>query len=93
MLFDKSTEPRCAYCAYYRAVGEERGFCEKKGPVPPYENCRAFRYDPIKRVPPRPLPEEELPVFFDPEADEEISPREKTGVRDESAGSSQEAKS
>ena len=28
--------------------------CLKKGVMPAASHCRAFRYDPLKRVPPRP---------------------------------------
>lgn len=28
--------------------------CVKKGIVPMEHHCRAFKYDPLKRVPPRP---------------------------------------
>ena len=67
MLFDKKIEPRCVYCAHFLPVGEENGFCEKKGPASPFGKCRSFRYDPLKRVPPKNLAEDELPVFDDPE--------------------------
>jgi hypothetical protein len=29
--------------------------CVKKGVVPVEHHCRAFKYDPLKRVPPRPV--------------------------------------
>ena len=55
MLFRKDIEPRCAYCAKaaYR-VNENEVLCRKKGIVSPEYHCRAFRYDPLRREPPRP---------------------------------------
>ena len=55
VLFDKTIEPRCAYCARGRELSEEEVACRKKGVVPAGGSCRAFRYDPLKRVPPRPV--------------------------------------
>ncbi len=54
MLFRKKIEPRCAYCR--RAQAAEPGFviCRKKGIVPEEHHCRRFRYDPLRRTPPRP---------------------------------------
>ena len=49
MLFKKDMEPRCAYCARGTAI-----LCKKKGVVEAGGHCRAFQYDPLKRVPPRP---------------------------------------
>ena len=54
MLFKKDIEPRCAYCACGAPVEGERILCRHKGVVSPGEHCRRFRYDPLKRVPPRP---------------------------------------
>lgn len=54
MLFQKKIEPRCAYCQRGAPLDEEQILCPKKGVVAPGGSCRAFRYDPLKRVPPRP---------------------------------------
>ncbi len=54
MLFDKHIEPRCAYCKRGEFLDEEQIICVKKGVVSPAGACRAFRYDPLKRVPPKP---------------------------------------
>jgi len=54
MLFQKSIEPRCAYCAKGTALEDDQVLCPKKGVVSPGSSCRAFRYDPLKRVPPAP---------------------------------------
>lgn len=54
MLFRKDMEPSCLYCVYGRPFGENEVACEKKGIVEPGSSCRRFRYDPLKRTPPRP---------------------------------------
>lgn len=53
-LFRKDIEPRCAYCALSRPLDQDNVLCRKKGPMPQTESCRAFRYDPLRRVPPKP---------------------------------------
>ena len=47
-LFQSSIEPRCAYCARGRELDPGQGVMSAGS------SCRAFRYDPLKRVPPRP---------------------------------------
>lgn len=54
MLFQKDIEPRCAYCKKGAALDGERVMCLKKGIVSAGGSCRAFRYEPLKRVPPKP---------------------------------------
>ncbi len=53
-LFRKNIEPRCAYCAQSRPLDENAVLCRKKGPMPVTESCRSFRYDPLRRTPPKP---------------------------------------
>ena len=53
-LFQKNMEPRGAYCARSRPLDEEQVVCDKKGVMSCSSHCRSFRYDPLKRVPPRP---------------------------------------
>ena len=53
-LFQTSIEPRCAYCARGRELDPEQIVCPKKGVMSAGSCCMAFRYDPLKRVPPRP---------------------------------------
>lgn len=53
MLFEKQIEPRCVYCAKGEKLDEESVICKKRGVVSAGGACRAFRYDPLKRVPPR----------------------------------------
>lgn len=54
-LFRKNIEPRCAYCAKGSAISEREVICQRKGVVASEFHCRAFRYDPLKRTPPRPV--------------------------------------
>ena len=54
MLFEKDIEPRCAYCKRGSLLGEDQVICLKRGIMSAAGSCRAFRYDPLKPVPPRP---------------------------------------
>lgn len=36
-------------------IGEDKVACVKRGVVMPEDHCGAFKYDPLKRVPPRPM--------------------------------------
>lgn len=54
MLFQKSIEPRCTYCAKGAPLEGDTILCPKKGVVSAGFSCRAFKYDPLKRVPPAP---------------------------------------
>lgn len=55
MLFKKDIEPRCAYCKRGAVLDEERVMCMKKGVVSTADSCSRFKYDPLKRVPPKPV--------------------------------------
>ena len=55
MLFRKNIEPCCAYCAKGNRISESQAACVKRGVVDAADRCSAFRYDPLKRVPPRPV--------------------------------------
>ncbi len=54
-LFLKKIEPRCQYCTLGRTAEADSILCPKKGVMSPGSSCRSFRYDPMKRVPPRPV--------------------------------------
>ena len=54
MLFRKKMDRSCHYCRFGTKMDEDMMLCAKKGIVPPCDNCRKFRYDPFKRVPPKP---------------------------------------
>ena len=53
-LFQKKIDPRCVYCARGRRLSEDQVICPKKGVMEAGSHCRAFKYDPLKRTPPRP---------------------------------------
>lgn len=54
MLFRRDIEPHCAYCERGERVSDTEIRCAKRGGVAPGDSCKAFRYDPLKRIPPRP---------------------------------------
>lgn len=54
-LFQENMEPRCAYCVKGSLLEGDQILCSKKGVVPASGSCRAFCYDPLKRVPPKPV--------------------------------------
>lgn len=54
MLFRKNIEPRCGYCARGARIDETHVACVKRGVVEDTDKCPAFRYDPLRRMPPRP---------------------------------------
>ncbi len=54
-LFHQGIEPRCTYCARGALIEKGKILCPKKGLVLPDGHCAAFRYDPLKRVPPKPV--------------------------------------
>ncbi len=55
MLFRKDIEPRCIYCAHGNAVNDREVVCPRKGVTDAAYHCKRFKYDPLKRVPPRPV--------------------------------------
>ena len=54
MLFQKKIDPRCTYCEHGAKLDESSVMCIKKGIVSAGNHCNRFKYDPLKRVPPRP---------------------------------------
>ena len=54
MKLFRKMDPRCSYCQRGQQINEREVACVKKGIVPVESHCRSFRYDPLKRVPPRP---------------------------------------
>lgn len=55
MLFKKDIEPRCAYCKRGVLIDDEQVMCVKKGIVSAGGACRSFKYEPLKRIPPKPV--------------------------------------
>ena len=54
MLFRKNIERYCSYCQFAGRIDDRTMICRLCGVVPCEHRCRRFRYDPLKRVPPRP---------------------------------------
>ena len=55
-LWNTKIEPACKYCAVGQLSCDGASvLCVKKGVMQPDSHCRAFTYDPLKRVP-RPKP-------------------------------------
>jgi len=54
-LFRKDIDPRCAYCDRGVQINEREVMCVKRGIVPMESHCGQFRYDPLRRTPPRPV--------------------------------------
>ena len=55
MLFRRDIEPRCLYCARGTVISDREVICRRKGVVAAEFHCGRFKYDPFKRVPPRPV--------------------------------------
>jgi hypothetical protein len=55
MLFRKDIDPHCSYCKFAAGVEPGTVICKKKGIMPESGRCARFRYDPLQRVPPRPI--------------------------------------
>jgi hypothetical protein len=54
MLFRKNIEPMCAYCSYGKKLDETELSCKFRGVTRASDSCRRFKYEPLKRVPPKP---------------------------------------
>jgi len=54
-FFRRDIEKRCAYCECGSAINDTQVVCSRRGIVGAGEHCGHFCYDPLKRVPPRPL--------------------------------------
>ena len=57
MVFRKKVPRYCAYCVHAGRIDEHQMVCRRKGIVAAADQCRHFRYDPLKRVPSRPKPQ------------------------------------
>lgn len=54
MLFRKKIQRSCSYCRRGTKLNEDEVLCTKKGVRPIDGKCWRFRYDPCKRIPPKP---------------------------------------
>lgn len=60
-FFGKKIEKSCTYCTHgEKAADGTTILCSRKGIVSPFNSCRHFSYDPLKRTPP---PLRTLPVY------------------------------
>jgi len=55
-LFDKSIDKMCLVCRHGTMALEDEVICARYGIVHPTSCCRKFEYDPISRIPPKPVP-------------------------------------
>lgn len=53
-LFKQDIDPMCMYCQHGQQMSAQQVVCPKKGVKAPYDSCRKFQYDPLRRIPPRP---------------------------------------
>ena len=53
MLFRKKIPSSCQYCTHGVRLDDDQIVCTKKGLLREDCACRRFRYDPLKRIPPR----------------------------------------
>jgi len=54
MLFRKKIQRSCNYCSNGTALNDGTVLCMRKGIVSRDSGCRKFKYDPCKRIPPKP---------------------------------------
>lgn len=54
MLFRKNIPHSCQYCACGTLLDDHLVLCTRKGVVSVDGKCRKFKYDPCKRIPPKP---------------------------------------
>ena len=54
-LFRRDLEKHCLWCAHGAALDEGKVLCRQRGVVDDMGCCRHYAYDPLRRVPPRPL--------------------------------------
>ncbi|MFI3250889.1 MAG: hypothetical protein R3Y07_08000 [Eubacteriales bacterium] len=53
-LFRTDIPPKCTYCANSHPLTPQQVVCRRKGIMSVASECKYFRYDPMRRVPPRP---------------------------------------
>ncbi len=55
-LYGNNIEPACEVCACGRRASDGNAvLCSRKGVMPLYHHCRHFDYDPLRRIPSRPM--------------------------------------
>lgn len=53
MLFRRKQPRACAYCKHSTTLSDGQVLCAKRGIKLQDDACCRFRYDPIKRIPPK----------------------------------------
>ncbi len=54
-LFRENIDPRCAYCKWGKPLDRDEIGCVRNGVVSSWYSCRHFVYEPLKRVPSKPV--------------------------------------
>ena len=54
MLFRKKMQKNCFHCLHAKIVSDNEIHCTKRGARTGEKPCFRFKYDPCKRIPPRP---------------------------------------
>lgn len=54
MFFRKRIQKSCSYCRFGTRIDDEQILCTKRGAVSQDHKCLKFKYDPCKRIPPKP---------------------------------------
>lgn len=54
MLYNKDVPQVCAHCLFGQSFSASHELCRRYGPVSPTFTCPHFKYDPLRRTPPRP---------------------------------------
>ena len=54
MLFRRDIEPRCGYCRFSAPAGNDLVICRKRGIKEDSDACPKFKYNPLRRTPPKP---------------------------------------
>lgn len=54
MLFRRKIPRSCSYCRFGAQIDDSYVLCTRKGLRPIQGKCLRFKYDPCKRIPPKP---------------------------------------
>ncbi len=54
-MFRNEIDPRCIYCSRGRPVAQGEIGCVYHGVVKEYYHCKRFQYDPLRRIPKKPV--------------------------------------
>lgn len=55
-LFNPEIDPRCSYCEHASETSDKKAMlCKKRGIMTKDYYCKKFVYDPLKRVPTKPI--------------------------------------